>query len=183
MCVSDLWTLWETNLPHNLHPLAQSYLVQFPGLSVTATNSRRTTQKRERERDRETERERESNLWALELNEPSNQIWRWGEVFHQENCLSLFSSPLSANAPIVTHSSADTTHPLFYHPICTPILLAESPAHSSKDYRDIGFPRSSPQKCNNTAAQTLLHLGCLLWDIWQLVLLFINAENVLNQVC
>lgn len=66
-------------------------------------------------------RDRESKLRAWELNELSNQIWRSGEDFHQENCL-FFPFPLTANASIVTHSSADATHPLFYHPNLTLML-------------------------------------------------------------
>ena len=38
---------------------------------------------------------------------------------------------LSANASIVTRTSADTTHPLFYHPIYAPVIWARAPAHYS----------------------------------------------------
>ena len=104
MCVSDLWTLWETNLPHNLHPLAQSYLVQFPGLSVTATNSRRTTKKRERERETERQRERERATfepWSL-----MSLLTRFGDGGKSSirKIVSLFFLPLSLPMPPLSHT-------------------------------------------------------------------------------
>lgn len=101
------------------------------------TTATQTNTERDRDRERET----------LEPESLMSFLTRFGDEGKSSirKIVSLFSSPLSAKASIVTHSSADETHPLLYHPICTPFLLAKSPTHYS--YRLQGHWAS--KKCSS----------------------------------
>lgn len=87
--------------------------------------------KKKRRSKLRTQRQRESNLWACSLMSFLTRFTDGGKSSIRKIVPLFFPSPPSANGPIVTRSSADTTHPLFHHPIRATITWTDSPTHYS----------------------------------------------------
>lgn len=113
-------------------------------MCINKIKAQRQTERENRKRERQGGREGEQPL-SLQLNELLTRFTDGGKSSIRRIVPLFFSSPLSANGPIVTRSSADTTHPLFHHPICATITWTDSPTHYFLTKWTVTFQETFPK--------------------------------------